>query len=379
MRMHALTGAAQAGNLQILALLVHRDGKEYESEGSTVTNPDDWTSDALLAKLAWSPLAGHKLTATVDAYQASHTRAYLNKTSALYPAGVEQQSETRRSRFSLDHEFTGNAALFDKFESRVYAQNAEVDDHTTGPYVSQGQRYDRSIDTGYFNKSRGLASHAVKTLGAHQLAYGLSAETVDTRRPWREDRTVLATGAHQITSKNRMVDTDTTKLAAFASADFVLADGLTLAPGLRYDWREMKPKNIQDYVVAVPAAQKELRERKDDYFTPSLKLSWKFIPELMAYAQYTRGTRLPTAAELTGTYDSFAYTGSGNGYAVLGNADLKKETSNAFELGLSGHVARGVTFDASVFHTKYENFIEYATQPPDPVNFPTITQGLFRP
>ncbi|QBE64954.1 TonB-dependent receptor domain-containing protein [Pseudoduganella lutea] len=379
MRMHAITGAAQAGDLQVLALLVHREGIEYESEGSAVTNPDDWTSDALLAKLAWSPFAGHKLTATMDAYQASHTRAYINKTSALYPAGVAQDSSTRRNRFSLDHEFTGKTALFDRLSSRIYAQNAEVDDHTIGPYVSQGQRYDRSIETGYFNKSRGLASHAVKTLGAHELSYGISAETVDTRRPWREDRTVLATGAHQITSKNRMVDTDTTKLAAFANADIVLAEGLTLAPGLRYDWRELKPKNIQDYVVAVPAAREELRERKDDYFTPSLKLSWKFLPELMAYATWTRGTRLPTAAELTGTYDSFSYTGTGNGYAVLGNADLKKETSNAFELGLSGHPARGVTFDASVFHTKYENFIEYATQPADPVNFPTITQGLFRP
>jgi hemoglobin/transferrin/lactoferrin receptor protein len=41
--------------------------------------------------------------------------------------------------------------------------------------------------------------------------------------------------------------------------------------------------------------------------------------------------------------------------------------------------ASRVTVEASVFHTKYENFIEYATQPADPVNFPTITQGLFRP
>ncbi|HEX8603073.1 MAG TPA: TonB-dependent receptor [Pseudoduganella sp.] len=379
MRMHALTGAAQAGGLQLLALFVHRDGKEYESAGSAVVNPDDWTSDALLAKISWSPLAGHKLTATVDAYQASHTREYINKTSTLYPEGVDQQSDTRRSRFSLDHEFTGKAALFDRLESRIYAQNSEVDDQTTGPYVSGGQQYFRTIDTGYFNKSRGLASNAVKALGAHRLSYGISAEGTDTRRPWREDRTVLATGAHQITSKNRMVDTDTTKLAAFASADLVLADGLTLTPGLRYDWREMKPKNIEDYVVAVPAAREELRNRKDDYFTPSLELAWKFRPELVAYAKYTRGTRLPTAAELTGTYDSFSYTGAGNGYAVLGNADLKKETSDAFELGLKGHPARGVTMNAAVFHTKYKNFIEYATQPADPVNYPTITQGLYRP
>lgn len=379
MRMHALTGAAQAGGLQLLALFVHRDGKEYESAGNAVDNPDDWNSDALLAKISWSPLAGHKLTATVDAYQASHTREYINKTGTLYPEGVDQQSTTRRNRFSLDHAFTGKTALFDRLESRLYAQNSEVGDQTTGPYVSGNQRYFRTIDTGYVNKSRGLASHAVKELGAHRLSYGISAEDTDTRRPWREDRTVLATGAHQITNKNRMVDTDNTKLAAFAGADLVLAEGLTLTPGLRYDWRELEPKNIGDYVVAVPAAREELRKRKDDYFTPSLELAWKFRPELVAYAKYTRGTRLPTAAELTGTYDSFSYTGAGTGYAVLGNADVKKETSNAFELGLKGSAARGVSLQAAVFHTKYRNFIEYATQPLDPVNYPTITSFLFRP
>ncbi|QGZ39150.1 hemoglobin/transferrin/lactoferrin receptor protein [Pseudoduganella flava] len=379
MRMHALTGAADMGGMQLLALFVHRDGKEYESAGNTVQNPDDWDSDALLAKLSWYPLAGHKVTATIDAYQASHVRDYLNKVSALYPQGVDQQSDTRRSRFSLDHEFTGKTALFDRLDSRIYAQNAEVDDRTDAYYVSGGQRYQRAIDTGYFNRSRGIASNAVKEFGAHRLSYGIAAEDVETRRPWREDRTVLATGTHQITNKNRMVDTDTTKLWAFARAELALTDSLTLTPGLRYDWRELEPKNVQDYVVAVPAAQKELRTRKDDYFTPSLELAYKLRPDLTAYAKYSRGTRLPTAAEMTGTYDSFSYTGAGTGYAVLGNADLKKETSNAFELGVRGEAVPGVSIQAAAFHTKYRNFIEYAEQPLDLVNYPTITQFLYRP
>jgi hemoglobin/transferrin/lactoferrin receptor protein len=358
---------------------VHRDGNEYESAGSAVQNPDDWDSDALLAKLSWTPLAGHKLTATVDAYQASHVRDYLNKAGALYPQGVNQASSTRRNRFSLDHEFTGKTALFDRLDTRVYAQNAEVDDRTDALYIVGNQRYQRAIDTGYFNKSRGIASNAVKALGAHRLSYGVAAEDVDTRRPWREDRTVLATGAHQITNKNRMVDTDTKKLSAFVRAELALADGLTVTPGLRYDWRELEPKNVQDYVVAVPAARKELRTRKDDYFTPSLELAYKLRADLSAYAKYTRGTRLPSAAEMTGTYDSFSYTGAGTGYAVLGNADLKKETSNAFELGVRGEAMPGVSIQAAAFHTKYKNFIEYAQQPLDPVNYPTITQFLFRP
>jgi hemoglobin/transferrin/lactoferrin receptor protein len=379
MRMHALTGAAHTGNLDVLALLVHREGSEYKSEGSAEANPDVWDSDALLVKFAWSPLAGHKLTATIDAYQASHVRDYLNKTSTLYPEGVDQASTTRRSRFSLDHEFIGSTALFDRLESRIYVQNAEVADRTDAAYVSGGQRYQRAIETGYFNDSRGLASNAFKQVGAHHLSYGISVEDTETRRPWNEDRVVLATGAHQYTSKNRMVDTDSTKVAAFARAALVLADGLTLTPGLRADWRKLKPKNIEQYVVAVPAASEELRDRSDDYLTPSVELAYKLRPEFEAYAHYTRGTRLPTAAELTGTYDSFSYTGAGNGYAVLGNAGLKKETSNAFELGLRGQPARGITLDASLFYTKYDNFIEYATQPADPVNYPTITQGLYRP
>ncbi len=379
MRMHALTGAVQSGGLQALAVYVHRDGKELESNGNGVDNPDDWDSDALLAKLAWSPLAGHKLTATIDAYRTQHARAFINKTSTLYPEGVTMDSETKRDRFSLDHQFAGNTALFDTLESRIYYQDARVEDDTHSRYITQGQPVWREIATGFYNKSLGLASNAGKQFGKHRLVYGFSGEKVESRRPWREDRTVLATGAHQITSKNRMADTDTTKLALFGRADLALSDSITLTPGLRYDRRELEPKNLQNYVVAVPAAAKELHKQTDDYFTPSLALTAKLNPQLEAYAKYSRGTRLPNASEITGTYDSFSYTGTGNGYAVLGNGSLKKETSNAFELGLNGHAAPGIQGHAAVFYTKYKDFIEYVTQAPDPVNFPTITQGLFRP
>ncbi len=103
------------------------------------------------------------------------------------------------------------------------------------------------------------------------------------------------------------------------------------------------------------------------------------LPQISAYATVTRGTRLPTAAERTGTYDSISYTGTGRGYAVLGNANLRKETSQAYELGLKGDVSRGLSMHASVYQTQYKDMIEYVMQEDDPVNYPTITQGLFRP
>jgi hemoglobin/transferrin/lactoferrin receptor protein len=193
---------------------------------------------------------------------------------------------------------------------------------------------------------------------------------------------VVKTGAHQVTLKNRMVDMDTDKYVAYVRDEIGFTLGgkqATLTPGLRAEQRKLTPKNLQNYVVAVPSAAKEIKEETDSFVTPSLNLSVEVATNFNAYAQYSRGTRLPSAAERTGTYDSFSYTGSGNGYAVLGNPNLQKETSNAFEIGLKGAPTPGVEFSASVFDTRYSNFIEYATQPADPVNYPTITFGLFRP
>jgi len=378
MRMHALTGAMYNGGLEALALLVHRDGSALESSGKVAGNPDDWDSDALLAKLAWSPWQGHRLLATIDAYRARHRRQFDNKQGASYPQGAAQDSRTRRTRASIEHQFTGATAWFDTLESRVYVQNAEVADATHARYITGNQPYVRDIATGFENDSVGFASNATRRFGAHGLAYGVGAESVESQRPWREDRTVIATGAHQITNKNRMADADTLKLMAYARDEIALGD-FTVTPGLRYDYRKLKPKNLSSYAIAVPGAADELRKESDGYFTPSLALSYALRPELSAYLQYSRGTRLPTAAERTGTYDSFSYTGSGNGYAVLGNAALKKETSDAFELGLKGQLARGLRVSAALFHTKYDSLIEYAPQPPDPVNYPTITFGLYRP
>ncbi len=61
-----------------------------------------------------------------------------------------------------------------------------------------------------------------------------------------------------------------------------------------------------------------------------------------------------------------------------GNAKLNKETSNAFELGLKGAPGQGLSFSGALFHTTYQNLIDYVAQPADPVNYPTLTSGLYR-
>lgn len=384
---HTLTGAQRMGDLQALAVVVHRKGHESESKGDAPLNPDNWTSDAVLAKFLWTLSASQKLDLTIDVYDRNDQRAYSNKQGTSYPDGAKQDSTTKRTRISLAHYLASSngsfSPFFDTLTTQIYAQDTKVEDLTNARYITGGKPYIRNISTGYYNKSIGIASNASKQLGdVHTLTYGISADQTETRRPWLEDRTVIATGAHQITMKNRMVDMDTSKLSAYLRDDISFELGghkATLTPGLRAEVRQFKPKNLTNYVIAVPTASKEIQEESERYFTPSLSLAMELTPGMEAYAQYNRGTRLPSAAERTGTYDSFSYTGAGNGYAVLGNPNLQKETSNAFELGLKGSLAKGISLRSALFYTQYKNFIEYAIQPADPVNYPTISFGLYRP
>lgn len=381
---HTLTGAARIGaNLQGLAVYVHRDGEQTDSRGTTPVNPDDWHSNALLSKLVWTLPGEQKLDLTVDMFERKNKRDLRSKVSTYYPTGVQQDSTTKRTRVSLGHDVVlKDVALFDRLTSKVYLQNAKTDDKTQGLYTF-GSPAQRSIDTSFKNDSIGLTSEAFKQLNAdNALLYGVQLEQLKTRRPWREDRVIVATGQHQVTNKNRMADMDTSKLALYVRDDlsFNLAGKkAVLTPGLRADYRKNEPKNLQTYAIAVPNAVKEVREESDTYFTPSLSLSVEVLPQMNAYATFTRGTRLPTAAERTGTYDSFSYTGTGQGYAVLGNANLRKETSKAYELGLKGDVTRGLSMHASVYQTEYTDMVDYVMQKDDPVNYPTITRGLFRP
>lgn len=381
---HTLTGAAKIGaNLQGLAVYVHRDGEQMDSRGSTPVNPDDWHSNALLSKLVWTLPGEQKLDLTVDMFERKNKRDLRSKVSTYYPTGVQQDSTTKRTRVSLGHDMVlKDFALFDRLTSKVYLQNAKTEDKTQGLYTF-GSPARRSIDTNFKNDSIGLTSEAFKQLNAdNALLYGVQLEQLKTRRPWREDRVIVATGQHQVTNKNRMADMDTSKLALYVRDDlsFNLAGKkAVLTPGLRADYRKNEPKNLQTYAIAVPNAAREVREESDSYFTPSLSLSVEVLPQMSAYATFTRGTRLPTAAERTGTYDSFSYTGTGQGYAVLGNANLRKETSKAYELGLKGDVTRGLSMHASVYQTEYTDMIDYVMQKDDPVNYPTITRGLFRP
>ncbi|MFT4190327.1 MAG: TonB-dependent receptor [Comamonas sp.] len=361
----AVTGAARLGDtLQALVVYSRRDGHEGENYGDVPTSEStDFRSNALLTRFVWTPNDSNKFGLTADLYDRKDNRqlsstAFTNASGGnSYPYGASQTSTTRRDRISLDHAFRASPgfALFDSIKTTVYYQDSEKSDYTVAKNSTAS--YTRYIDTGLYTKTAGLNSEAVKQLSdADTLHYGLSLNWTNERRPWTETRISTSTGSvvsGYPTSSDRMAETDTTKLALYARDEhrFELAGHqATFTPSLRAEYIHSSPGDLSNYSSTAVGT---IKSESTAFLAPSLNLTYALTPGFNAYAQYSHGVRVPTAGERTGIYDP------GRGYAILGNPDLKQETSNTLELGTKGEVAPGITLDASAFYSRYKNFIDY--------------------
>jgi len=383
---HTVTGAAGTGPFSALIIYTHRDGEESDTKGNTLANPVDWDSHSTLAKLVYDNARDHKLEFSLEHFKRQSDLVALNKIGGFYPEAPVQHSETERFTLNLKHTFVPVASLvvFDQLTTMAYWQDAVNGDRTLARYAFGGD-FNRDINTKFHNDSVGAKIDAIKRIGTLQtLSYGLSYSEVKTSRPWSEVRTNRATGAivpANTGTKDRMPAMKTEEFALYVNDQFTFdlaGHRLTLTPGLRFDSVDVKPTDLSRYINGVPSARNEIKSESDDFLTPSLAAEFEITEKLAVYGSYKRGNRIPRPVEKTGTYDSFSYTGSGGGYAILGNPNLDKETSDAFELGLKGHPISGITLQLSGFYTSYKKFIEYVNQPLDPINYPTVFL-LYRP
>jgi len=386
---HTFTGAVGQGEFSALVVYTRRDGEESDSKGNTTINPVDWDSHSTLGKLVWDNARDHKLEFSAEHFKRETDLVALNKIGGLYPDAPVQHSETERFTLNLKHTFVpvGGLPVFDQLTTMAYWQDAVNGDRTLARYTLGGN-FNRDIKTKFNNDSVGGKLDAVKRIGEHHtLSYGLSYSEVKTSRPWAEVRTSVSSGAivpGQTGNKDRMPAMKTEEFALYLNDQIRFDVGghrLTLTPGLRFDSVDVKPTDLSRYVIGVPAARDEIKPTSDDFVTPSLAADLKLTEKLAAFASYKRGNRLPRPVEKTGTYNSLSYTGGPGffNYAILGNPNLGKETSDAFELGINGHPANGLTVQVSGFYTSYKDFIEYVSQPLDPINYPVINALLLRP
>lgn len=348
----SLTGAVGNDTLKALVAYAHREGHETQSEGQLKENPVDWRSDAVLAKVLWQLTPQQKLGFTFDLYQKDTDRFISNDVlGSLYPRGASQTVDGQRIRYSIDHTlFTDQFALFDQLKSTAFYQDTHNDNNTVSYYsgaYGTGMRY---TDNNYQEKNYGIKTDAQKQLANHHIRYGLAWNQIKSNRPW-----VQSNPNGTVVTQNRMMASENNKYSLYIAdtMQFQLAQRLLeITPGIRAEYQSYDPKNTSS-VTSNTVAQSSIQSESYRYLSPNLAISYVLSPNYYLYAKYNRGNRIPTAAEMSGTYDP------GRGYSIIGNSNLSKESSDAFEVGLKTTPIEGIKFDLTGFYTKYHNFIDY--------------------
>jgi hemoglobin/transferrin/lactoferrin receptor protein len=351
----SVTAAGKSANLDGLISYSRRDGHATRNNSDLVDSmANDWHSDALLLKGGLRIDAANRLELSADLYRRKNDTSFYgwDTTSTSITEDSQQHSDTSRNTLQLMHQWTPNNGWVDQADTHLYFQSTDTEDTTDTTTLSSNATV-RNVSE---NKTRtwGVSSVASKRLERHYVSYGFNASTQDVERPWNVAGYMKP-----------QPDTTTVRAGLFVQDDISFEVGghrLVVIPALRGDYVKIKTRDLGNFAsgVLTPAdVEKMYGSPSNTIWSPSLGLTYDLTPAMLAYAQYKRSGRAPSAGEIFGSWNLASNYLTGNQYALVGNQKLKEETSDAFEAGLKGNPTPGVTLNTSLFYTQYNDFIAY--------------------
>lgn len=395
---------ALAGRYQDTAWLLQagqRQGHELESGGDansygtsrTEANPADTEQQSLLVKLQQRFDGGHKVGFTAELFERQNDIDSRTNQGSTYLIGENSTEEhNKRQRLSVDYAFQAedDLGLIDSANAIVYWQKLRRHDEQNGvraadsraavpdflffglpgnPYKYPSGNFGR--DNQIEKELYGVSGNLGKTLDIaglpNRLTLGGELYQINTEQVsegYDNCPGFSISPSHPMymgpaacdflhTNQADMPKAEGTQWALYASDEIAFADGrFKLTPGLRYDHYRQDPKATGDFANNVnPSNDQTLQTSTDHKLSASLLATWQVADEAMLYAQWAQGFKAPDATQL---YMNYGAEGS---YLRLGNADLKPEESNGYEIGAQlGNDKLGGSL--SLFDNHYKNFID---------------------
>lgn len=261
---------------------------------------------------------------------------------------------------------------------RAYYQDAETEQSTLDERGNA--RMPVSIDRffAFDQRSWGIDLNLWKDLSAggvtHRLGFGIEYRDRHVEEHRDGISTNLATGAitnvllGEVFPLRDFPVSDTRDVALYFE-DTMSVGRWTFIAALRADYHELSPSvdamYLEDYPFAAPVGIDEFE------VSPKLGVIREMSPNVDLYAQYSHGFRAPPYAEANVSLEIPFFN-----YRAVPNPDLRSESSDGFDLGLRWQ-GRSSSAWASVFHTRYEDFIESkARVGTDPVSGRVLFQSI---
>lgn len=381
---NGVTGAAGDETLRGVFVYSRRDGQQTRNNSDTVdAYPANWHSDAMMASGIWQPNDEHKLTGTLDYYHKTNHTHYdsWNSSGSQILGDAQQTSQTRRWGVSLKDDWTPVNDWLDSMSTKVYYQHTEAHDRTYMPdSITTAMQ---TVYSDYDTDTWGIQNALAKTLGRHDLSAGFNASTTETKRPFRQSP--APTAYSEIMQPE--ADSKSYTLGAFVQDQINFDAGghhFAVIPGARVVHQSMKPDNLSSLTTNSSVLDESevstlYGKNTDTQLLPSLTFQYDITPRLMTYLQYKRGAEFPNASQLYGSWNLGSSYAGRQQYALIGNTDLKTETSDNVEWGMKGDVTDGITLRTALFYNTYKNFIAYTrySRAGNPDRFTNVPSNIY--
>ena len=353
--------AGRSGAWSSLVAYTRRDGHELDNKGAneaanvtrTAPNPQDTRSNAVLAKLVWSPSDAHRVRLTYD-----HLDDHVNTdvlsgiaatpTSSTSVIGLTARDSTRRDRVSLDWRYRGTGFIDEAFVAAWFQNARNRQFAAEDRYTAADRTRINTFDNRVIGGSAELHSHFATGPVAHRLVYG--GDISVTRQKGLRDGTVPT--APDVFPTRAFPVTDFTLAGGYIGDEIAFAHGaFTLYPVLRFDHYKLDPHD--DPLLPTFSGAGQSGSRVSPKIGAVLKLGAANL-----FANYARGFKAPSPTQVNQFFEN--PTSPFFAYKSIPNPGLKPETSETWEggvrLGDSGP-GGGISAGVTAFTGRYRNFI----------------------
>ncbi|MBC7368178.1 MAG: TonB-dependent hemoglobin/transferrin/lactoferrin family receptor [Undibacterium sp.] len=390
------SAAGRSGRLAAVATATRREGHQAEPNGSYPADPSEFTVNAALFRLDFTPgpassppsstarsAAGRTLFLTGETFTKTTDAAFPSLITTTF-AGQTGRQRITRDRATLGHDFSSESGYFRNVQTRLSWQAAKVrESYTTrqsipvGPPPPAPQTFVprlRVRDSDFRNRSLSgsiqVESAAQLAERSHRILWGLDGS--QTKQTRNEDFSQYDGTTGTFLNKvfvgenfplKRIPDGDIVRYAVFAQDEFNLdaARRWIATWGLRLDHYQLSVKNdalYQNLAKGTPPVG------FDEFsVAPKLGLLWHVSAQETFFARYHRGFRNPTNEDLNGSIVNL--TTPPVFYRTKPNPALKAETSDSFDVGMRAR-RPGATYVVSVFYNDYADFIDTFSPTRDP-------------
>lgn len=372
---HTISTAQRAGNVEFLLHYTRRDGSAIDNRGSITPDKSSYNVNNFLAKMVWNASPRSRFELTGEYLERSSNNDILSARRTVvaapgvnyYVNSLQLNDDLTRMRFSLEHKYdaTGLGWIFDKVTWNMYYQNSQTPEHQVEDrdrITPTPQDRLRIRDYMYRQDHIGLNVNFTKAfeIGAakHTLAYGTEMVTSSSRRVRDATEYNFTTGTVTKTITpdtyplKDMPDTRTSRVGVYIQDEIAWGHNLRhrLTPGVRAEYYNVNTSDDSLYLNA--SGGRPSQGFNQFAIAPKLAYLFKIDEQNSLYFQYSNGFRNPSGEELNATITNTAF-----GYQTVPNPNLKKETSNSFEIGVR-HKGKESSFNFAGFYNHYENFIQ---------------------